>query len=142
MLEGKDFLLLVVAAGREPLTPVQLQKTLFLINEAKLNEASESLYNFEPYHYGPFDAQVYEDAETLQDEGLVYRLAGEGRWTNTAISVLGMERARELENSISKPNVQYIHALVDWAQNLTFRELISVIYEMYPQYRENSVFQG
>ena len=40
MLEGKDFLLLVVAAAEaEPLTPVQLQKALFLINESNLPEA-------------------------------------------------------------------------------------------------------
>ena len=140
MLEGKDFLLLVVAAGEgKPLTPVQLQKTLFLINEA----VPLDLYNFEPYHYGPFDAQVYKDADTLAEEGLVYRLAStEGGWTNTVISVPGIERARELEEELSEPWTRYIRELVEWAQKQTFRELVSAIYQKYPQYRENSVFQG
>ena len=144
MLEGKDFLLLVVAAGEnKPLTPVQLQKTLFLINEAKLLEADESLYNFKPYHYGPFDAQVYNDADILGNEGLVYRLASEeGGWTNTVISPAGLDKAKKIREELPGPWVQYIHELVGWAQKLTFRELVSVIYKMYPQYRENSVFQG
>ena len=144
MLEGKDFLLLVVAAGEgKPLTPVQLQKTLFLINEAKLNEASESLYNFEPYHYGPFDARVYEDADALHDEGLVYRLpSNEGNWTDTAISVSGMAKARELEKKLYPPNAKYIRDLVEWVQELTFRQLVSAVYKAFPKYRKNSVFQG
>ena len=144
MLEGKDFLLLVVAAGAgKPLTPVELQKILFLINEAKLLESDDSLYNFKPYHYGPFDAQVYKDADILGREGLVHRLpSDEGSWTDTTISTAGLNKAEDLRKELPEPWIKYIHELVGWSQKLTFRELVSVIYKMYPQYRENSVFQG
>ena len=56
-MDDRDFLLLVVASGKDKaLTPVQLQKSLFLLGKTDLAEAVDSPYDFEPYHYGPFDA--------------------------------------------------------------------------------------
>lgn len=80
-MERKDFLLLAVAAGEEPLTPVQLQKSLFLISEANLAAVTTPLYEFEPYHYGPFCPSIYDDVISLKNEGLVIRVpARSGTW--------------------------------------------------------------
>ena len=75
-MQKEDFLLMVVASGKdEPLTPVQLQKSLFLIGEHKdgFSEVPQSFYDFRPYHYGPFDIRVYQDADVLAEQGLVLR---------------------------------------------------------------------
>src|SRR5215218_3201395 len=69
----KDWTLLAIAlAGGQPLSPVQLQKSVFLFGELLPDEAlPEDFYEFVPYNYGPFCPEVYKDAETLAEEGLV-----------------------------------------------------------------------
>src|SRR5436190_18669612 len=76
-MEPKDWTLLVIsAADSRGLSPVQLQKSLFLLErrlseEAPAEKLGESFYEFVPYNYGPFDVKVYQDAEALEERGLV-----------------------------------------------------------------------
>lgn len=143
-MERKDFLLLVVAAGKsQPLTPVQLQKSLFLIERANLCEAPKLFYQFQPYHYGPYDASIYSDADILQSELLVVRVpSSKGSWMETVISEAGLSRSSIFEESMSDSSVQYLHSVVEWVQSQSFSGLLRAIYNMYPEFRENSVFQG
>ena len=141
-MNREDWLLVVVAAGERPLTPVQLQKTLFLIKQANLSELPDTFYDFKPYHFGPFDAQVYRDADMLFEEGLVVRHRSDsGTWIDTTITGKGRSKAQDLEAELRPVIVSYIHSLVRWAQGLSFRELVGSIYHKYPDYRANSVFQ-
>ncbi len=143
-MNSKDFLLLVVAASdAKPLTPVQLQKSLFLISEANLDETPNSFYEFEPYHYGPFDSNVYADAAILQSEGMVIRMPStRGTWTDTIVTPEGLAAAKSIEKNLSTPTKDYIKTVVEWVLAQTFSSLLRAIYEKYPVYRENSVFQG
>lgn len=142
-MESKDFLLLVVAASNgKPLTPVQLQKSLFLIGEVNLPETPDPFYEFEPYHYGPFDADIYADADLLQGEGMVVRIPSrKGTWTDTAVTPVGLVKACSLEKILSPSTRDYIHSVVEWVQAQSFSTLLRTIYNEYPKYRENSVFQ-
>ena len=144
-MEKEDILLLVVASATdEPLTPVQLQKALFLISEqCRGRIPTSSFYEFEPYHYGPFDAEVYQDADELAAEGMVLRFqSNRGAWTNTISTHSGRERAEQLQKEMDPAIVQYINDVVEWVQGLSFRELVASIYQAYPDYKVNSVFQG
>ena len=144
-MEKEDILLLVVASAKdEPLTPVQLQKTLFLIDkQCQGRIPTSSFYEFEPYHYGPFDAEVYENADELAAEGMVFRFKSDrGAWTNTISTHSGREKAEQLKKEMDPGIVQYISEVVEWAQGLSFRELIASIYQAYPEYKVNSVFRG
>ena len=38
--------------------------------------------------------------------------------------------------------VTFLDKIVQWAQGLSFSALVRAIYATYPEYRENSVFQG
>jgi uncharacterized protein YwgA len=76
----KDFLLLLLAASgeHEPAEPVvgvtRLQKYLFLLQQEQGWDRRfqvENPYRFEPYDYGPFDAQLYDDLVMLENAGLV-----------------------------------------------------------------------
>lgn len=78
----KDFLLLVLgapgaASDSEPVLGVtRLQKLLFLAQvelgwDRKYRITSP--YEFRPYDYGPFDAQLYEDLDVLEHAGLITR---------------------------------------------------------------------
>ena len=138
---------MVVAAGKDkPLTPVQLQKDLFLIGKEWREEwqvAPDSFYEFEPYHYGPFDAQIYADADTLESEGLVLPVpSDQGSWTDTFITINGMKRAEEVETELPEPIANWVREAVHWTQSMSFSGLVRAIYERYPDYRENSIFQS
>ena len=142
-MDRKDILLLVVASGGgTPLTPVQLQKSLFMISK-NVKEIPDPFYTFEPYHYGPFDIEIYTDADSLENEGLLASIqSNNGRWTETAINPNGLKKAEVLEKELSEPAAKYVRELVQWAQSLSFSDLVKSIYNIYPEYRENSVFQG
>ncbi len=142
-MDRKDFLLMVVAAGEDtPLTPVQLQKSIFLIKET-LSGVPDQFYTFKPYDYGPFDADVYSDADTLESLGLLVSMrSSKGTWTDRMITPSGLRRAAELEEVLPENARKYIHDVVEWTQSLSFTQLVKSIYTHYPDYRQNSVFQG
>ena len=131
-------LLAIAAADGEALTPVQLQKVLFLLGEFKLKGRS-NFYHFIPYNYGPFDPQIYRDAEALEADKLVAVQTG-GRWKQYAATPRGLAVANRLNADADA--MDYLRRVVRWACSLTFQELVSAIYARFPEYRVNSVFQS
>jgi len=123
--------------GNTPLSPVQLQKLFFLIDMKLSREVGGPFFHFTPYHYGPFDKEVYEELDNLNSENKVeiiqnnrlrlYKLTEEGKNT-IPISNLN-------ENVKSK-----VEDIIDYVKTKSFTELISAIYHDYPGMRVNSVF--
>jgi hypothetical protein len=144
-MERRDWTLLVLAAaGGKPLSPVQLQKTLFLL-EKKLPDAIDpsQFYRFTPYHYGPFDSRVYDDARSLRDEGLaVVAPSVHGRWSEYAATPDAMEEAEGIKAQLSPRVSDFVDTLVDWVQALSFEELLRAVYAAYPEMKAKSVFRG
>ena len=71
-MDRKDWTLLAIAAAKgEPLDPAQLQKSLFVLGSERSADVGRGFHQFRPYHYGPFAASVYHDAEELEKQGLV-----------------------------------------------------------------------
>jgi hypothetical protein len=71
-MQRQDWLLLVLcAAHQEGLTPVQLQKSLFLVGQELPRHVRSHFYAFFPYNYGPFDPQICRDADRLGKDGFV-----------------------------------------------------------------------
>jgi hypothetical protein len=139
-IERKYWTLLVLnAAGSNGLSPVQLQKCLFLIGQNLSHEVGDSFYSFVPYNYGPFDPAIYADAQRLVDEKLatVARVAGKN-WAYYVITTEGKEVAHTI--SISSQARAYIDEVVQWVLRLSFAQLLSAIYQAYPEYKANSVF--
>lgn len=141
----KDWTLLVIAsaAGR-PLTPVQLQKSLFLISRNLSPEhlRVESFYIFKPYDYGPFNQQIYNDAQQLRDEGYIIIDPDDGvRYRDYAATLPGLERSSELQRQLDGPTSEYLDAVVNWVRSLSFKALVQAIYKHYPDMKVNSVFR-
>jgi hypothetical protein len=63
-----EFVLAVLATAEgNALTPVQVQK-LFFVLDRRIPEAMEGpRFSFTPYDYGPFDADVYREIESLAE---------------------------------------------------------------------------
>ena len=141
-LNRREWLLLILglADGKE-LSPVQLQKSAFLVGE-ELKIATKGYYNFKPYDYGPFSDEVYKDAEELASENLVNVNSNINRWKTFSITLDGSRAATELTKVIDTDLVNAIREKVEWVLGLDFRELVLEIYRKYPKYRANSVFRG
>jgi len=135
-------LLALQVASKKGLTPAQLQKTLFLLQRAFPNAPSLN-YSFQPYNYGPFDATIYQDAETLADILLVeiHHKKGYG-WGTYHISDAGEPIAQEKMNELDETIRNYLTKLVLWVQSVSFQKLIGSIYKKYPQYAVNSIFRN
>src|SRR6266404_2258486 len=136
-LQRKDWTVLVIsAAGPTGLSPVQLQKCLFLIGKNLPAEVGEDFYSFIPYNYGPFDAAVYVDAESLVNEKLIAIARVSGRtWAYYVITPKGEDLAQSLRAKISPTVWDYIFRTVAWIKRLSFSELLMAIYNAYPEYR-------
>jgi uncharacterized protein YwgA len=143
-MKRKEWVLLALAAAAgEPLSPVQLQKSLFLLGKAFPKNLGRGYYKFEPYHYGPFDSAVYRDAEELMSEGLAtVGSSNRGRWTEYSASLDGISEAAKIKDRAPSEAARYLERVVEWAKSLTFPQLVRAVYAEYPEYRKNSVFQG
>jgi hypothetical protein len=137
MLKG-DWILLVLAEV-DFLSPVQLQKALFVIGD-KL--CPEGFYEFEPYDYGPFCKEVYAEASTLEIAGFVQVDHSNQRSYRTySATPLGYERASNLKRELSERERAFVEKVVAWVRRLPFQKLVSSIYKAYPHMKANSVFQ-
>ena len=136
-----DLLLkIIAAAGGKSLTPVQLQKVSFLLGQQFEGELPSDFYSFRKYDYGPFSAAVYTDAEKLEQSNLVaISINPRGGWREYSATEEGI--ACDLAE-IPEGIASYIEETVHWAMQLSFQQLVREVYKRFPQYRENSVFNG
>lgn len=122
----------------------RLEKLLFLLKE-EFKVVTEPFYTFQPYMFGPFSAQVLEDAKTLWETGLVeikdeifeakefsdfayirrtYRLTDEGR----------KEAERLFKELTNKPSVKQALFNMKAYNSMNLANLLDYVYKMYPQY--------
>jgi uncharacterized protein YwgA len=118
-----------------------MQKSLFLLE--KLSGAHlQNFYDFTPYHYGPFDSAVYQDAAQLSEEGLVMVQPAPGqRWNEFIATHLGLERAKEVEREVPFRVRELLKLIVAWAREHSFEEIVRAIYKRFPEFRTRSVFR-
>lgn len=145
-MERKDWTLLVIAAAKgKTLSPVQLQKSLFLIGEKvparHLKLGKKEFYQFEPYDYGPFTSQIYSDAEELECVGLVH-ISQSAPYREYRATPAGLKKAQDLREGLDEKTKQYVGKLVAWIRSLSFVDLLKTVYAAYPDMAVKSVFKG
>jgi hypothetical protein len=142
---SRDQVALVVLsfANGEPLTPVKIQKAMFLASEKAPNVFARSAgYSFQPYDYGPFDRQVYADIEDLERRGLAKIAQASGsRWRTYAATPDGIKEGGRLTATLDEDDVAVLERIVNLVRSLSFNQLVSAIYRAYPHMRERSVFR-
>jgi uncharacterized protein len=131
----------MVTCSGHTYTPVQLQKMLFLLDRRAAVELGGPHFNFTPYHYGPFDKSVYDELDSLEHDGMVevirephlkvrrYRLLPAG-------DLAGIGLLDTLDDKMK----DFLHRVSSFVRNSTFAQLVSSIYQAYPEMRVNSVF--
>lgn len=142
-IERKYWTLIVITSSKSGgVTPVQLQKTLFLVGQKFKDTVSEDYYSFKPYDYGPFSSEIYGDIEALQKENFIVAVPSKsGRWRKYSATQVGKEKFAQLLSEISEEIVDFIDEKINHFQSISFKEILQEIYKEYPKYSEKSVFQ-
>jgi uncharacterized protein YwgA len=144
MTRRQDVLLAALAASpTRTLTPVQLQKALFLVAQEAKSLAPTSFYAFEKYNYGPFSSEIYDDIGGLRQLDLVEIVHPSGSWVrHYQLTEKGVEHAAEIQGKLKPKLVRYLSDVTKWVTSLDFQSLVRAIYKKYPEYRKNSIFRG
>ena len=141
-LTAKDIALAALAASpQRGMGPVQIQKSLFLIDRRIPKLLGGPFFSFRPYHYGPFDPTIYRLLEELEREGAVRieRVANMRRNAYT-LTPEGVTRGREVLNLMAPAAAAFCEKIAQFVTRLSFSELVSSIYREYPDMKANSVF--
>lgn len=131
-------------AGEQKLDPVRIQKGLFILSMKSPPDllVAASRYEFEPYNYGPFAKQIYADLDALHRKGYITTDESWNRsWKFYSVTEQGRERARAEAQSMDARLVEYMAAVRSFVTERSFRELLDAVYQEFPKYAVNSVFQ-
>lgn len=132
---------LALARGAS-LTPVQLQKTVFLLQELVPDLVRAERYHFKPYKYGPFTADVYTDAERLAFAGLATLAQDPSGYALYSASAQLVDSTNEYLNGIPAEMREFAERLATWTRQQSFLQLVRAIYERFPAYKVNSVIES
>ena len=131
---------IVAAAGEAGLERVQLQKSVFLAGEEFDGRLPANFYQFQPYMYGPFAQEVYADLERLRD-GLVIEAVTSAGGRPSYRTAPGATTGLCGSSDLSEDLASGIKQIVGWVMGMSFDELVRAVYHLYPEQRENRVFQ-
>ena len=133
-----DILLAILAAANEKeLSRVQLQKVAFLVSEEFKGRLSADFYTFDKHNYGPFSIDIYNDTEMLHYWGWIHINPGAERRHDTySIAEPFDLDGLPIDNDIKT----FIRRTVAWVEGMSFGEIVRAVYWLFPEYRENSIF--
>jgi len=108
---------------------------------AQRSKASEQeKYQFEPYDYGPFCSAIYSDLARFEASGLIRKEDG-ARSPAYSLTTLGRAAAGRLAESVPAERLSYLQQVRSWVLVRSFNQLLTDVYEMYPDYAVRSVFK-
>lgn len=127
--------------GRK-LDPIQIQKTIFLIEKECIeNKNFSKTFNFVPYNYGPFDKDIYNDLQILIQKNLAIP---EWHWNikqyKATESTTLLNCKDELIQYYGETFLQNVKNITDFVLSLSFNELLTWLYGKYPEMAENTVY--
>lgn len=140
-MDRNEFVLAVMASCPDATyNPVQVQKLFFLIDKKIPKLVGGPHFKFAPYHYGPFDCTVYSALEVLSTDGSI-AIEGAGGSRTYTTTKRGQKKGEDLIDKLPDKAREYIKKLSEFVRSLSFNELVSAIYQAYPDMRANSVFR-
>jgi len=130
----------------EPIGITSLMKYAFLaqMQGTTLSQPTSRLYNFVPYHFGPFTQDLYADLKVLEAKGWITV----ERTTNGFFDIservdisLNTERKNEVESALaqlSDAERADLDAIIEKYGSLSHNELLDIVYSQYPAYASKS----
>ena len=140
-MNRQELMLAALAAGGKGMwyEPVQVQKLFFLIDTEIPGEIGGRKFAFRPYDYGPFDSDVYSELEQMARDELAAIAAGYYR--QYGLTVRGYEQGKALLDAATPAARDYMTRAAKWVTSLSFSQLVSAIYQKYPDMKAASVFR-
>ena len=115
-VEPKDWLLLAIAAaGEAGLSPIQLQRSLFLLSQKRKTHVGPDFYQFEPGDAWPFSRALYEDLDAFVAVGdVVKEYRTESTRSVFRLAESGRTLAEELQPRLKPEASSYLEEAVAW----------------------------
>lgn len=140
-MHRSDYVLAVMAGVRVPMTPVQVQKLFFILDQKISALTGGKRFAFTPYNYGPFDPQVYSELDNLIRGGLA-SVDTSGATRRYYLTARGHSEGSVKFRSMIPAAQAYVRDLADWISKLSFQQLVSAVYAQWPEMKANSIFRG
>ena len=118
--------------------PVRIQKLLFLVDREIPRFVKGPHFDFEPYDYGPFDKDVYRELDRLSIEGEV-TIDHSARYRRYVLTESGHAQGVAMLAKLPESVSSYLEEVARWCLSRTFRQLLSAIYQRYPDMAVNSI---
>jgi len=117
--------------NRQGIKRTRLQKLTFLIDRILRFEEVKRISDVEPYYYGPFSEGLAEQLQGMTDEGILVERNGGYHLT---------DYGNELTNLIID-DFAHISNLIGAMNNISDRELVKIVYELFPEFTEKSLIK-
>src|ERR1044072_290195 len=135
LVNRRDWLLLALAhRSGKPLSPAQIQKSVFLMSEEAKGHMGTGFYKFVPYNYGPFCKDIYDDIDRLSFENFATTVSADRRRVFVATPE-GVKHAKSIAKEADVDALDSLRNVIDWAASKSFPDLVRAIYAKYPKYR-------
>ena len=121
--------------------PIRVQKLLFLIDREVSDRIGGPFFKFLPYHYGPFDAAVYDAIEEMAAAGTA-RIDESGPCPRYQLTEAGRERGDAVLASFDPPISDYFERTARWVRLMPYRRMLEAIHRQYPEMAVNSWFRN
>jgi hypothetical protein len=115
-MEPKEWLLLAIAAaGDAGLSPIQLQRSLFLLSQKRKTHVGPGFYAFEQGDAWPFSKALYEDLDAFVAAGdVVKEYRPEATRSVFRLANAGRSLAEELRPQVKPEAFSYLEEAVAW----------------------------
>lgn len=141
-MNRQGWLLLAIAqAGDKGLSPIQIQKTMFLLRMEAADYVGQRFYTFKPFNYGPFSSVIYKEVDFLVFSGML-REQQSDNYNIYVATTAGRDRANTLIQRLDEKPKRYLVKLVRWVTSVDFGQLLRSVYAKYPKYATKSLFRS
>jgi hypothetical protein len=118
------------------LTPTQIQKALFLIQQNLPESApARPKYDFVPYQHGPYAPQVNIDAYDLVMEQFAQATRGQHQTVTYRLTMAGSLHALTLRCDIGADAAARVQQIASWVRGTSLDTIVREIGRQYPQYQ-------
>jgi hypothetical protein len=122
----RGWLLLAIAlSGTSGLSPVQLQRSLFLVGQKREEQVGPGFYEFEANGSGPASTALYVDIDALVTaEYIVKEWVPESSWSAFRLSDAGQASAADFRRKLKKDALSGLEDAVAWVKELSYLDLV------------------
>lgn len=143
-MNKEEIVLLVLSSSNGgSYSPVQIQKLFFLIDKNLGKKIGGPHFDFRPYHYGPFDKNLYFVINELERKKLIEIIPEQiNRPRSFKLTSTGQAYGIGLLNKLKQNYKDYISKVDSFVRETSFQDLVLAIYKEYPEMKEKSIFAG